>query len=233
MTNIAKNTGGQKFDQQKTGEFIALLRREQGLTQAELGERLGCTNKTVSRWERGNYMPDLALIPDLAAILGVSVSELFAAQRFAEQDYKREADAMLITVTGRLQELKALRQKQQHLLDGFLFCFILLAYVHFVGSVPPDKAVRSICLGLALIAAGLGCRLFRSAGDAIKSLAGGLSFWGAFLCLSSLICSRPDSEAYVRLLFVICIGIGMVIMTALHNAYEKDIRLLLEPPDRQ
>lgn len=227
MTDTAKNTGGQKFDQQKTGEFIALLRREQGLTQAELGERLGVTNKTISRWERGNYMPDLALIPDLAAHLGVSVSELFAAQRFAEQDYKREADATLITVTGRLQEVKALRRKQRYLLDGVAFCFMLLAYVHFVGFIPPDKAARSVCLGLVLVAAGLGCRLFRSAVGAIKSLAEGLTYCGGFLCLSSLICSRPDGED--RLLFTVIVGVAVLIIVALNDAYEKDIRRLLEP----
>lgn len=41
------------MDQKKIGAFIALLRRERGITQAELGERIGVTNKTVSRWENG------------------------------------------------------------------------------------------------------------------------------------------------------------------------------------
>ena len=48
------------MDQVRIGRFIAELRREHGLTQAELGGDLGVTNKTVSRWENGNYMPDSA-----------------------------------------------------------------------------------------------------------------------------------------------------------------------------
>ena len=47
------------MDQIKIGKFIAALRKEKGLTQEKLGEKLGVTNKTVSRWENGNYMPDV------------------------------------------------------------------------------------------------------------------------------------------------------------------------------
>ena len=47
------------MDQVKLGAFVAQLRRERGWTQEELGERLGVTNKTVSRWENGNYMPGI------------------------------------------------------------------------------------------------------------------------------------------------------------------------------
>ena len=50
------------MDQIKVGKFIAALRKEQGLTQEALGQRLGVTNKTVSRWENGNYMPDIELL---------------------------------------------------------------------------------------------------------------------------------------------------------------------------
>ncbi|MBQ5322371.1 MAG: helix-turn-helix transcriptional regulator, partial [Oscillospiraceae bacterium] len=47
------------MDQIRTGKFISELRKETGLTQEELGRRLGVSNKTVSRWENGNYMPDI------------------------------------------------------------------------------------------------------------------------------------------------------------------------------
>ena len=47
------------MNQIKIGKFIAALRKEKGMTQEQLGEKLGVTNKTVSRWENGNYMPDV------------------------------------------------------------------------------------------------------------------------------------------------------------------------------
>lgn len=48
-----------QMDQIKIGKFIAALRKDKGMTQEQLGEKLGVTNKTVSRWENGNYMPDV------------------------------------------------------------------------------------------------------------------------------------------------------------------------------
>ena len=54
------------MDQGKIGKFIASLRREAGLTQEMLGEKLGVTNKTVSRWETGSYLPDIETFSLLA-----------------------------------------------------------------------------------------------------------------------------------------------------------------------
>lgn len=50
------------MDQIKIGKFIAALRKDKGLTQEQLGEKLGVTNKTISRWENGNYMPDVEML---------------------------------------------------------------------------------------------------------------------------------------------------------------------------
>ena len=58
------------MNQNQIGKFIAELRKNKHMTQAELGEKLGVTNKTVSRWENGNYMPDLSLLAQLARDLG-------------------------------------------------------------------------------------------------------------------------------------------------------------------
>ncbi len=69
------------MDQEKVGKFIAQLRREQGMTQEELGERLAVTNKTVSRWETGRYMPDVDKLLELSGLLGVSVNELLSGER--------------------------------------------------------------------------------------------------------------------------------------------------------
>ena len=58
------------MDAKKTGTFIGMLRRQMGLTQAELAERIGVTDKAVSRWETGKGFPDLSLLQPLAAELG-------------------------------------------------------------------------------------------------------------------------------------------------------------------
>ena len=84
------------MDQVKVGKFIAELRKEQGLTQEALGRRLGVTNKTVSRWETGNYMPDIELLVPLGEVLGVSVNELLAGERLSDEQFRRQADENLV-----------------------------------------------------------------------------------------------------------------------------------------
>lgn len=71
------------MDSKKIGSFIAQLRRENGLTQSELAERLEVTNKAISRWETGRGYPDVELLPVLASALGVSVQELLEGERLS------------------------------------------------------------------------------------------------------------------------------------------------------
>lgn len=66
---------------QKLGGFLAALRKEQGLTQQQLAERLGVSNKSVSRWETGESAPDLFLLPAIARLYHVTCDELLAGQR--------------------------------------------------------------------------------------------------------------------------------------------------------
>lgn len=64
-----------------TGKFICCLRKEKNLTQAALAEKLNISNRTVSKWENGDGFPDITILPELAAALGVSVDELFKGER--------------------------------------------------------------------------------------------------------------------------------------------------------
>jgi len=73
------------MDQIRIGKFIAGLRRAAGLTQEALGERLGVTNKTVSRWETGTYMPDIEMLRLLSLEFGVSIDELLAGERLLDK----------------------------------------------------------------------------------------------------------------------------------------------------
>ena len=85
------------MDQIKIGKFIAALRKEKGMTQEQLGEKLGVTNKTISRWENGNYMPDVEMLSLLSKEFGVSINELVSGERLATEDFKKAADSNLVT----------------------------------------------------------------------------------------------------------------------------------------
>ena len=80
------------MDQIKIGKFIATLRKEKDLTQEQLGEKLGVTNKTISRWENGNYMPDIEMLSLLSKEFDVSINELISGERLLLDDFKKAAD---------------------------------------------------------------------------------------------------------------------------------------------
>lgn len=69
------------MENRKIGAFIAERRKESGLTQQALADRLGLTNKAVSKWETGDGLPDITILPALAENLGVTVDELLAGER--------------------------------------------------------------------------------------------------------------------------------------------------------
>ena len=85
------------MDQIKTGKFISRLRREAGMTQEELGEKIGITNKTVSRWETGTYMPDIEKLMLLSEIFSVSINELLCGERLSDGEFRRRADENIIS----------------------------------------------------------------------------------------------------------------------------------------
>ena len=73
------------IDRQKFGTFVATLRKEKGITQKELAEQLGVTDKAVSKWERAVSSPDISLLIPLAEVLGVSTGELLGGEKAEER----------------------------------------------------------------------------------------------------------------------------------------------------
>lgn len=80
------------------GEIIAVLRRERGMTQKELADRLNITDKAISKWERGLALPDTAAIPKLAEIFGVSVEELISAKASSGAKHRGAANAEAVKI---------------------------------------------------------------------------------------------------------------------------------------
>ncbi len=67
------------------------------MTQEKLGEKLGVTNKTVSRWENGNYMPDVEMLSLLSKEFGVTINELIIGERLGTEEFRKAADDNLVT----------------------------------------------------------------------------------------------------------------------------------------
>lgn len=85
------------MDMQKIGLFLAELRKENNLTQEQLGEQIGVTNKTVSRWENGNYLPPVEMLQTLSKLYGVSINELLSGERLDDEHYKKNAEENIVT----------------------------------------------------------------------------------------------------------------------------------------
>lgn len=86
------------MDLEKIGSFLASLRREHGLTQEQLGEKLGVTNKTVSRWEKGNYLPPAEMLKCLSEFYGVSINELLSGELLSPERYQEKAEENITAV---------------------------------------------------------------------------------------------------------------------------------------
>ena len=83
---------------QKTGAFIAKLRKESDMTQQELAEKLDVTAKAISRWETGKGYPDVTILPEIAKVLNVSVNEILNGDRFSKEDAAEIAEKTILTV---------------------------------------------------------------------------------------------------------------------------------------
>ncbi len=118
------------MDQIKIGKFIAEMRKEQNLTQIDLAERLGVSNKTISKWECGNGMPDYALMENLCEILKINVNELLSGERLPEKDYNKKAEENMMSLIQESSESKTSVAKGIFLgtlgVVGLLFVVVLM-----------------------------------------------------------------------------------------------------------
>ncbi len=86
------------MNQVKTGLFIKEMRRQKNLTQREVAEKLNISEKTVSKWETGNGMPDLSLMLPLCELLDISVNELLSGEKLEDNVYKQKAEENIVSL---------------------------------------------------------------------------------------------------------------------------------------
>lgn len=91
------------MNREEIGMFIATLRKEKKLTQEELAERLGVTNKTISRWETGKYMPDLSLLSELSKELGVTINDLLNGERIDKDELEEKTEENIVETINHAQ----------------------------------------------------------------------------------------------------------------------------------
>jgi len=123
----------------KIGDFLAQMRKEQGLTQEQLGIRLGTTNKTISRWETGTYLPPADMLLALSNLYGISINEILSGQRLNGEQYREKAEENIQAVLEKspftLEEKIEYYQskwRKDHFWSG-VFCRVLIWSLLAVG----------------------------------------------------------------------------------------------------
>ena len=118
------------IDKEKFGRFLVQLRKERGMTQKDLAERLYVSDKAVSKWERGLSLPDISLLQPLAELLEVSVTELLSGQ-LIPSDQPMTVKEVEPLLTGALsmtaQEQEAQRAHRRQWLPWYLGAAVLWA----------------------------------------------------------------------------------------------------------
>ena len=86
------------MDQIKIGKFIASCRKEQGMTQAALAEKLGISDRAVSKWETGKSLPDSGIMLELCELLKINVNELLSGEHIAMENYNTKSEELILNL---------------------------------------------------------------------------------------------------------------------------------------
>lgn len=219
------------MDVKKIGKFIALNRKKKGLTQEQLGGKLGVSNKTVSRWENGNYMPDLSLLEPLSKELDITLNELLAGEyiekeKAAEESEKNLADA--VDYSARII------QNEHKKISTLIMCAGVILVICAFSICPPESSWSSIysIIGLIVFVVGL-FRELKMTG-VIKKLLVSAGVFVVSLSIFFLIDyvgvtahSRPPIYRYVT---ETCMSENDV-MTVYHNPFYNVYRINVDTPN--
>lgn len=148
------------------GAFIATERKRKGYTQKQLSEKLGISDKTVSKWERGNGFPDVSLLLPLCSELDITVNELLSGERVSEEDYCKKAEENMVNLVREAGE-----SKKKIMLSALVSMLVIIAAVPLfvvAGALPMKDWIRVllVVIGFVVISTGIAiaCILDREAG---------------------------------------------------------------------
>lgn len=134
------------MDTVKMGRFLKELRKEKGFTQEQLGELIGVTNKTISRWENGNYIPPIECLEMLSDIYQISINEMVAGECVAEEKIKEIAEENISSV---IKDLQNENQKFENRMIAILLVSTLLAMT--ILFLLPLDSVKNILIFIMVI----------------------------------------------------------------------------------
>ena len=150
------------MDQIKIGKFIASCRKDQGMTQAVLAEKLGISDRAISKWETGRSLPDSGIMLELCELLNINVNELLSGEKIMTETYDKKAEENLLAMKREVDE------KNRQLLNleimigapamiaGLVLCGVA-AYVEMPAGLRAGLIVFAVAMivAVAFIAVGI------------------------------------------------------------------------------
>lgn len=112
------------MNQEKIGKFILELRKEKKLSQLKLAEKIGVTDRAISKWENGRGLPDLTLMKPLCDELGITINELLSGERLDQKDYQNKLEENIINAIN-YQKKNTIRLVLYYIIVFFTGIFIV------------------------------------------------------------------------------------------------------------
>lgn len=129
------------MDQEKIGKFIASCRRKKNITQQELAEKLGVSDRTIGNWENGRNMPDLSLFKPLCNELDITLNDLMSGEKVNEKEYQEKLEENIInTINYTNKKIK----NRNNLIGLILIIFGVLISITAVAIFPSESSWGSI-----------------------------------------------------------------------------------------
>jgi len=138
------------MDQIKVGKFIASCRKEEGMTQAVLAEKLGISDRAVSKWETGKSLPDSGIMLELCEILKINVNELLSGERIMAEAYDRRAEENLLAMRRELEEKNRQMLRMEYLI-AFPVIITGLGMVFIAAFIEMPMWLRIVLIAFALV----------------------------------------------------------------------------------
>ena len=119
------------MDQVKIGQFIGICRREKNLTQRQLADLVGVSDKAVSKWETGRGLPEASSMVPLCEALGINVNELLRGERIPGEEYQEKAEETMVKLAEIKEDIKKVNWKMDSMKNGIGFGAALAMVVSY------------------------------------------------------------------------------------------------------
>ncbi len=168
------------MNQEKIGKFIANCRKEKNITQQELAEKLGVSDRTIGNWENGRNMPDLSLFKPLCQELDITLNDLISGEKVKEKEYQEKLEENIINTINYTNKKI---ENRNNFIGSLFIAFGILISVTAIAIFPSESSWGSIYSVLGAIISLIGISKFTKRLSYPKRLLCNLSYFSIFIII--------------------------------------------------